>query len=102
MIKITYLNDDVQYKRISYLGNTLFVPNWITTIATDRDGKIYGYRNTFIEPVEINNFHQWDYSDEGMIELDGKMFRQETLFIGKCELDIPWKDTKVNYYEHEN
>lgn len=103
MIKNIVISEDLDFKPIEYLGHQLFVPSWVKCVATDSNGKIFGYRNSLLEFVHFSDTFGdvWDYSDAGvelLHENTDYLITVETVDIGFCNLnDIDWKDTKIDY-----
>ena len=103
MIKNIVISEDLDFKSVDYFGHKLFVPNWVKCIATDSNGKIFGYRNSLLEFINFTDSFGdvWDYSDAGVELLHENadyLITVETVDIGFCDLNgMDWKDSKVDY-----
>jgi hypothetical protein len=71
------------HKIVKYFTSQLTVPTWVTYIATDSNGNVFGYRH---KPVVSSNGPEWVYG----IQRDAQTL---SISIGHVKFRGEWKDS---------
>jgi hypothetical protein len=70
---------------------TVYVPDWVTTIAIDNNGLLYGFCTDQIIPDET--YEEWDYPpDYDFGDFRGSRYYHK---IGTVKFNGDWKESKV-------